>query len=79
MTREGHKCRPWDTEEKYKKLGSSNYCRHPDPTNEKLINDGPWCFVESKHTKWAYCDIRHCNDCDVLSKNQLTGISVGSQ
>ena len=58
MTREGLKCRPWNTRD----LGSINYCRHPDPTNEKLDNDGPWCYTEGDHTIWGYCDVRHCHD-----------------
>ena len=65
VTREGLNCKPWDTEGDYTYLGSLSYCRNPGQSDSDLVEDGPWCFADSDHTLWGYCDVRQCNKCDV--------------
>ena len=57
----------WDqndpVDSNFKHLGSHNQCRNPD--NE---THGVWCYTMIKGSRWEYCDVRECEDCD-LGKN----------
>jgi len=58
----GKDCQAWSVktpqDHKYGIFGEHNMCRNPD--GEK----GVWCYTTHRDTRWEYCDVRKCSQCD---------------
>ena len=63
VTREGLKCKPWNSTGSFSYLGSISYCRNPGPADSAV--GGAWCYTDSYHTVWGFCHIRQCHCCDI--------------
>lgn len=38
---------------------TENYCRNPSNSE-----GGPWCYTTDPNTRWQYCDIPACSECN---------------
>ncbi|XP_078412860.1 plasminogen [Cetorhinus maximus] len=65
QTVDGVTCQRWDSQTPHlhgynptffpDKYLEENYCRNPDGEFR------PWCFTADSRTRWAFCNIPHCN------------------
>ena len=73
-TRTGKDCQIWSSDyphgHDYNWVGNHNYCRNPvDKWGGRIhpvskAAERAWCYTTDMGTKWEYCDIRDCTDCD---------------
>jgi len=63
-TKYGTKCQAWNVqtphEHGYGKVGNHNQCRNPDG-----VEGGVWCYTTDPHTRWEFCNVANCTDCDI--------------
>ena len=78
-TRTGKDCQRWSSDyphdHDYNWVGNHNYCRNPvDKWGGRIhpvskAAERAWCYTTDEGTKWEYCDIRDCTECDQGIKN----------
>ena len=82
-TKSGKTCQYWSHntyDDNYKWVGIHNYCRNPRTVATHVIDKyfktqpvSAWCFTTDPGTKWEYCDIRKCSECDEGEEYQPSG------
>ena len=72
-TSTGKTCQMWSSDRPhahdYNWVGNHNYCRNPVKesrfvTSHQTSGTRAWCYTTDLGTKWEYCDIRDCTECD---------------
>lgn len=69
-TKSGKKCQEWGKQRPhshpFKRLADQgNFCRNPDSLA------APWCYTTSSGTRWEFCDIPDCGQCDIKQERSL--------
>ncbi|XP_078663425.1 uncharacterized protein LOC144906732 [Branchiostoma floridae x Branchiostoma belcheri] len=77
VTATGKTCQRWDnqtvhwsghTPENYPSSGlEQNYCRNPDG------DSGVWCYTTDPNTRWDYCDVPVCANCQAVDPASYRG------
>ncbi|XP_062580883.1 uncharacterized protein LOC134242772 isoform X2 [Saccostrea cucullata] len=69
-TKSGKACQEWGRQRPHshpfqRLADQSNFCRNPD--NEPA----PWCYTTSSATRWEFCSIPDCGECDIKQERSL--------
>ncbi|XP_062571037.1 zonadhesin-like [Saccostrea cucullata] len=69
-TKSGKACQDWGRQRphshSFQKLADqTNFCRNPD--NEAA----PWCYTTSSATRWEFCNIPDCGECEIKQERNL--------